>query len=245
MLIETLRFYYRYLFSKASIIFWSLLFLVWTVLLLGSAGVFEGYGSMDLDRHDGALYYLYDLVLYAKLLSVVMTVLIAYMLGNDHAHDLERFVIDTPIRKMTTLCAKILLMLSLILWQIAIWLMIALVVHRFLTPYPVDLKFYLDLYLALVQLNSLYLFVTFLGFFVVRSVLMMVPPLALFWFIAITHQQPVEELNQGLKLLKDIVPNVYFNEAGIQMTGRFTYYLMTMVLIGSVMFLLKINQDIK
>ncbi len=200
---------------------------------------------MDLARIDGLSYFKHDLVLLIKLFSTVMVVLMAYLLGNDSATDLERFLIDHPTKKLKVLMSQISLMVMLMLWQIAVLLTMALAVHRFITPYALDLKFYLDLYLALVQLNAFYLFFTFLLLFFFRSVFMVMPSLALFWFMAMTPQTAETGSEDWSKLIQDVVPNLYLSETGIQTTGRFSSYLIIMLLMASVMVLLKINQDIK
>ena len=108
-MLNMIKLYYRYIFSKKIIVVFVIINLVYLASLVYSSGVLDGYSYIDMYRNEFFDVFYSDFILVVKVLSVIFNVFMVSLIFKDSCINMSKYVVDKSIKKLYLVWAKILI----------------------------------------------------------------------------------------------------------------------------------------
>ncbi|MCK4551900.1 MAG: hypothetical protein KAU02_03205 [Tenericutes bacterium] len=243
-MIEMIKFQYKFLFNRMTIIIVFIFNIILFIGLLYSSSIFEGYYYIDLYRESFAKAFNTEAFLLIKVASVMISVILTTMIYSDTNNNLSKYIIDKEERKFIVFFSRIYTLMFVMSIIIIVYFLDYLVITILLTPYIFDLVYISKITFWLIVQVYIYVALTGLLTTLVPNILISLIPIALFWFLEINAQEEVILQSNILKIMYEYIPNLVEIDSRLTVMGNLGKYLVFLIIVISGNCLYYVKKDI-
>lgn len=243
-MLNMIKLYYHYIFSKKIMLVFVLINMIFITSLIYSSGLMDGFTYMDMYRFDFQELFYSDFVLIVKILSVTFNVFMVSLIFKDSCVNMSKYIIDKPIKKLMLIWSKILLSFGIIFTVVFLLFEYFAIIQVFLTPYSNSLTKFLNLFLAVLLMNISYVLISFFLMSLIASMLTILLPIILFWYMELNVAITVIEPDSLTYYFYQYIPNISLNQGEYLLSSNFLNYLYFDIVLISLIVLINIKKEI-
>lgn len=238
------KLYYRYILTKQVMIILILINLFYSLSLIYSSGIFDGYSYMDMYRIDYSISFHVEFFIITKMITVIISVFIITMLFREASNHLATYIIDKRFKKFDLVMSKYFVAISISIIFISSLFGIYFLITYFFTPYSLIKSEYIDLFLAVLVQNLTYISMTFLLMSIFSNILVSLVPIVIYWFMEVNPLYNGLEVNGLSEVMYKYIPNpLLIEETNLLMNYTIGYLIFNFITVCSAI-LININKDI-
>ena len=236
-----LKLHLNFLFNRI----FSLIYLfIFAFLLFGlyiSAEIEQGYFVLDGFRQEKYLSFISESYMIVQIVMGVFSILVAANLSNKTNDYLLCYTTENRWQKFVFISARYASGIIVIGMTIVLGMLSKLLLMILFTPYKYDVQALISMYAWVFIEGLFFFFLTSLLFSLLNSFLVMILPIALFWYKKTLYLG--QSLDEEAKILLRVIPGFYLEGDKINSFMKLENYLIPIAIIFCLCFLISLYKD--
>ncbi len=219
-----------------------LIFLLINISFYYTSSLNLGYKYLDMFRNSLRIEFVSEINLIIKFIYLLLVIFITILYNLDSFNNLAKYLIHSPTKKIMFFSTKIAhLSIVALLILFMLWLNCA-VFMELLTPFNIDYKLIVHIFLWSYMQGLIYIFITNLIFLIFNNIIIGLAPIVLIWVMETNNDVYLIKESYILRTLYDWIPNlINKNEEFLLLGYQLNYWilLLSILFFSSIIYLVK------
>lgn len=240
-MISYLRLHINFLFNRLFLLIYLFIFAFLLFGLYISAEIDLGYFVLDGFRQEKYLSFISESYMIVQIVMGIFSILVAANLSNKTNDYLLCYTTENRWQKLVFILARYLAGIIVIGMTVVMGMLSKLLLMILFTPYKYDFQVLISMYAWVFIEGLFFFFLTSLLFSLLNSFLVMILPIALFWYKKTLYLG--QSLDEEAMVLLQVIPGFYLQGEKVIGFMKLENYLLPIALIFSLCFFINSYKD--